>query len=267
MAERRDVLTRAAAAPDLTVRYGEHTDHVADVWLPAGGASRPLVLFLHGGYWRAAHDRSYAAPLAADLAARGWPVACPEYRRTGGGGGWPATFLDVAAALDAVPGLVADAAPGRVAPGPAYYAGHSAGGHLALWAALRHRLPAGAPGAAGRPPAVRGILALAPVCELAEAYRRHLDLGAAGLLIGGGPGELPDRYAAADPAALPAPEVPTVLVHGPGDGRVPIALSRDYARTHGVPLVEVDGADHFAVVDPESAAWPAVVAALDRLAG
>ncbi|HEY3501939.1 MAG TPA: alpha/beta hydrolase [Actinocatenispora sp.] len=264
MAERRDVLTRAAPAPDLTVRYGEHPDHVADVWLPAG-AARPLVLFLHGGYWRAAHDRRHVAPLAADLAARGWPVACPEYRRTGDGGGWPATFLDVAAAVDGVPGLVADAAPGRVAPGPAYLAGHSAGGHLALWAALRHHLPPTAPGARTGPPAVRGILALAPVCELAEAYRRHLDLGAAGLLMGGGPGELPDRYAAADPAALPPPAAPTVLLHGPGDGRVPIALSRDYARTHGVRLVELPGADHFAVVDPTSESWPAIVSALADL--
>ncbi|GAA4210058.1 alpha/beta hydrolase family protein [Actinocatenispora rupis] len=265
MAERRDVLTRSAPPPDHTVRYGPLPDHVADVWLPSGGTPRPLVLFLHGGYWRAAHDRHHVAPLAADLAGRGWAVACPEYRRTGGGGGWPATFEDVAAAVDAVPGLVEAAAPGRLAPGPAYLAGHSAGGHLALWSAVRHRLPAGAPGARTRPPAVRGVLALAPVCDLAETYRRRLDLDAARALMGGGPGQLPERYAAVDPARLPAPDAPTVMLQGPGDGRVPIVLTREYARTHDVPLIELDGADHFAVIDPESAAWPAVVTALTHL--
>ena len=263
MAEQRAVLTRPGPAPALTLRYGQLPDQVVDVWLPAGVARR-LVIFLHGGYWRQDVDRGYTASLAADLAARGDAVACPEYRRTGGDGGWPATFLDVAAALDAVPGLLAAAAPGRVEPGPAVYAGHSAGGHLALWGALRHRLPAGAPGRRDTAPAVRGVLGLAPICDLAETYRRWLDLGAADALMGGGPGAVPDRYAAADPAGLPAPDVPTVLLHGPGDGRVPIVLTRDYvARRPSVRLIELDGADHFAVVDPLSRYWSTVVAALD----
>jgi len=254
MAEHRDILTRTAPPPDTTLRYGELPDQVADVWLPAG--SGPLVLCWHGGYWRPAHDRSYTGSLAADLASRGYAVANLEYRR---GGDWADTMLDVAAGADAVPGLV-----GRT---EVVYTGHSAGGHLALWAALRHRLPDGAPGRRAEPPAVRGVLALAPVAEVAEAYRRHLDLGAARDFLGGAPRAYPERYAAVDPAGLGAPEVPTVLVHGRADGRVPIALSREYAAHHeGVRLVEVD-ADHFAVVDPESSAWPTVLTELAALAG
>ncbi|MEV0840255.1 alpha/beta hydrolase [Actinocatenispora sera] len=265
MAEQRDILSRPGPQPDVTMRYGELPDQVVDGWLPARGAGQ-LVLVLHGGYWRHDVDRGYLASLAADLAGRGYAVACPEYRRTGDGGGWPATFTDVAAALDATPALLAAAAPGRVEPGPAVYAGHSAGGHLALWGALRHRLPPGAPGRRDTAPPVRGVLGLAPVCDLAETYRRGLDLGAAGALMGGGPGKHPDRYAAADPAALPAPEVPTVLLQGPSDGRVPIVLTRDYAGRHGLRLIELDGADHFAVVDPAAPAWPRVLTALTSLA-
>lgn len=269
MAERRDVLTRPAPAPDLTLRYGPGPEQVADVWLP----SRPgrLVLALHGGYWRVEHDRGYFGSLAADLAGRGWVVAAVEYRRTGAGagagGGWPNTFLDVAVAMDLLPGLVAEVAPDLVAPGPPYYLGHSAGGQLVLWSAVRHLLPAGAPGRRDGPPAVAGIIALAPVCGVAEAYRRYLDLGAADVLLGGGPADVPERYAAVDPAALPAPETTTVLLHGSSDGRVPVVLSREYAADHHVRLVEVDGADHFALVDPQSSAWSSVLselAGLDR---
>ncbi len=265
MAEQRDVLVRAAPSADLTVRYGPGRDQVADAWLPRG-QPRPLVIFVHGGYWRQHTGRGYSASLAHDLAGRGYPVAAVEYRRTGDGGGWPDTFLDVAIAMDALPALLATAAPGQIGTEPPYYVGHSAGGHLALWAAVRHLLPPGAPGRRDSPPEVRGVLALAPVCDVAEAYRRHLDLGAAGLLMGGGPGQFPGRYAAVNPATLPAPDVPTVLLHGPGDGRVPVVLSREYAAHHdGVALIEVDGADHFALVDPLAPAWAQVLSALASL--
>src|SRR5581483_5844362 len=102
----------------------------------------------------------------------------------------------------------------------------------------------------------------APVLDLAEAHRLDLDDGAVAALLGGGPDQVPERYAAADPAALGAPDARLILVHGDRDGRVPVAMSRRYARTAGGELVEVPGADHFAVIDPESAAWPVVVAAL-----
>lgn len=264
MAENRDVFARTARRPDLTVRYGEEPDQVADVYLPATGPA-PLVLCWHGGYWRQDHDRGYVAPLAADLADRGYAVASVEYRRTGGAARWPDTLEDAASLADTVPGLVVAHAPAVVAAGPAYHVGHSTGGHLALWTALRHRLPPGAPGRRAEPAPVRGVLALAPVTDVAETYRRDLDLGAVRTLLGGGPRQYPDRYAATDPAPLPAPDVPTVLVHGRGDARVPVVLSREYARRHRLRLVEIDGADHFAVVDPASPAWPTVVAELAAL--
>src|SRR3974390_1022194 len=109
-----DVLTRSAPPPDFTVSYGPGDDHVADVRLPAPSARpdpAPLVLFLHGGFWRAAYDRAHTGPLAAALTAAGFAVCTPEFRRTGQrGGGWPGTFGDIAAAVDRLPELVRDAA-------------------------------------------------------------------------------------------------------------------------------------------------------------
>lgn len=249
------MLTRPAPPPDLTMRYGEHPDQVIDVRVPPA-ARRPhrLVVFVHGGFWRAAYDRAHCGPLAADLAARGWPVATVEFRRVGQpGGGWPGTFDDVAAAVRAAPRLLAEAGRPDLAAGPPIVAGHSAGGHLALWCART------------APDAVAAVLALAPVCDLRTAYDRGLGDGAVAELLGGGPHEVPERYATADPMAHPRPDAPTVLVHGTDDDRVPVDLSRGYAAGTGARLVELPGVEHFGVIDPESAAWPAVLGALTEI--
>jgi acetyl esterase/lipase len=247
--------------PDLTVSYGPDADQVADIRLPGGSGPAPLVLLWHGGFWRPQWDRIHTGPLAAGLAGAGFVVANVEYRRAR----WPVTLHDVAAAADAVPGLVARSLPGRVDPRRIIYTGHSAGGHLALWAALRHRLPASAPARLDTAPQVAGVLALAPVADLADAYRLDLDGGAVGAFLGGGPDDVPARYAATDPAALGAPSASVVVVHGDGDGRVPVDMSRRYAAASGARLIELPDTDHFALIDPQSAAWPQVVDALRSL--
>ena len=271
-----DVLTRPAPPPDLVIRYGNGPDHVADVRLPvtrpaAGSPPAPLVIFLHGGFWRAAYDRSHTGPMANALAAAGYAVCVPEFRRTGQpGGGWPGTFDDVAAAVDRSPALVSEAAgPGMIA-GPALLAGHSAGGQLALWAAGRHLL---------RPDSVwhltasraRGVVVLAGVSGLADCYDQGLGDGAAGALMGGGPGRHPQRYRDADPAVLLPLGCPVRLVHGTLDDVVPVAMSRGYAaigRAAGddTTVAELSGASHLDLIDPLSPAWPQVMAAFQALA-
>jgi acetyl esterase/lipase len=270
----RDVLTRAARPPDLVVRYGSGPEHIADIRLPAAaGLSRPpgqpaipLVLFLHGGFWRAAFDRAHTGPLAVALAEEGFAVCTPEYRRVGQpGGGWHGTLDDVAAAVDTLPSVVAEASAGLVDAGRILVAGHSAGGHLALWAAARHRLRSGSP---WRLPgsSIRGVVGLAAVCDLASCFEQDLGHGAAAALMGGSPASHPDRYSVADPARLLPTGVAVRLVHGSADDRVPCQMSRDYAA-----LAQSGGDDadctvlprtgHFEVIDPLSAAWPDIVAA------
>jgi len=291
-ADPRDVLTRPAPPPDQVLRYGPGPQQVADLRLPPGwgaegggawrardvGQAPVLVVLLHGGFWRAAFDRAHLGPLSAALAAERFVVCTPEFRRTGGsaGGGWPGTFDDVAAAVDMLPELVRSAVgdtgdgwPGAAAKWRLVLAGHSAGGHLALWSAGRHRLDPGNPWyvAGGSDGAdVTGVIALAPVSELAACYQLGLDGDAAGDLMGGGPGRWPERYAAADPAGLVPLGVPVRIVHGTADDRVPFAMSREFAERaraarDSVQLDVLPGGGHFDVIDPLSRAWPAVLGA------
>lgn len=235
-----------------------------DFRLPAVGAGdstpRPLVVVIHGGFWRAEYDRTHTGPLAADLAARGYPVAQIEYRRTGQpGGGWPGTFDDVAAAVTAASTHARSLVPAdRLAEGPPILLGHSAGGHLALWYGTV------------APEGARGVLALAPVADLAEAYRLDLDGGAVAALLGGGPDELPERYAATDPQQMRPISLPTVIIHGALDQQVPLALSRSYqarSRAKGAEtqLIELPKCEHFGLIDPQSTAWSVVTTALHSL--
>ncbi|MDQ4007426.1 MAG: alpha/beta hydrolase [Actinomycetota bacterium] len=248
----RDVLTRPGSRPDAVLRYGDHAEHLLDVHLPAD-APAPTVFLVHGGFWRQHFDRTHTRPLAEALAAEGWGVVTPEYRRTGGDGGRPQTFDDVAAAFAHLP-LLEEVAPGRLHLDEVTLLGHSAGGHLAMWLALRPDRP--------RSPRVRKVVALAPVSDLHEAHARDLGDGAVAALMGGGPDDLPQAYASADPARmLPGSDrrAPVTVLHGDRDDRVPVEMSR---ALRGVEYVELAGVDHFAPVDPLSAAWPAVLAAL-----
>ena len=247
--------------PQSLLRYGDHPDQVANLHLPAGvTGSSPCVVLIHGGFWRERWDRSLMTPLAVDLARRGLAAWNVEYRRVGqAGGGWPGTLEDVAAAIDAlrdVPGV-----DGR----RVVVVGHSAGGHLALWAAARRRLPRGAPGA--RPSVVpRAAVALAGVCDLVAGSREGLGEGAVDALLGGGPDEVPNRFRVASPAALLPLGVPQLLVHGARDEHVPLSQSREYlaaAKAAGdeIGLLEPDD-DHFDVIDVERQSWQGLA---DRL--
>jgi len=263
----REILSRPALPPDFTAAYGPHPDQVVDLRLPPdpADAAGTLVVLVHGGFWQDAYDRTHTGPLADALARAGHPVAVPEYRRVGApGGGWPGTFDDISAFCEALDGICA--AHG-IRPRRTVLLGHSAGGHLALWAAARHRLPADSPWhSRWRPDAVVS-LAGCSVLGLADAW--GLGDNAAADLLGGGAGEVPERYALADPAALLPLAVPVTLLHGTEDQQVPVAMSREYAALSeragdSVKLVELPGLDHFALIDPLSPAWSNLLALIDN---
>jgi acetyl esterase/lipase len=216
-------------------------------------------MLIHGGFWRVGWDRTLMTPLAADLAGRGIAAWNVEYRRVGQeGGGWPGTLQDVAAAIDLL-ATFEDVDSRRVVT-----CGHSAGGHLALWLAARGRLTAEMPGAA---PSVLPVAAVAQagVCDLERAWHDDLGGGAVAALLGP-VAEWPERYASASPAALAPLGVPQLLVHGSADDVVPASQSREHAgRDPGAELVEVEGADHFDVIDPGHSAWSVVAERLPRL--
>jgi acetyl esterase/lipase len=229
------------------------------------------MVLIHGGSWQARYGKVFMRWLAGDLLRRRWAVWNIEYRRIGNGGGWPTTFEDVAAAID----HLAELAHPDLDLGSVSVLGHSAGGHLALWAASRERLPSGAPGQLdGSPPVrLRRAIVQAGVCDLAGAYARWRG-GAARALMGGAPEELPERYAIGDPLRLLPAATPVLLVHGTLDETVSVELSRSYARGAlaaggEVELVEVQGeaGRHRAHLDPRGAAWGQVAQRLPGTAG
>jgi acetyl esterase/lipase len=242
------VMTRASEAPDAVLRYAEHDDGLVDVHLPAGAnRPRPLVVYVHGGFWREEYDRTHARPLANALVTDGFVVASVEYRR--GPGAWPDTSADLDAAMTALPALLDGLG---VRTTTTTFVGHSAGGHLVLWLA-NERL------------AVDRVVALAPVGNLRQAAEHGMGSGAAVDFLGGTPEQIPDVYAAADPASRmrERPTADVVVVHGDRDEAVPVESSRGLRGRFGwLDYRELTGVDHFDVIDPLSQAWPAVLAAV-----
>ena len=235
--------------------YGEGPDQFLELTLPAGDAPAPVVVVLHGGFWRARYGIELARPLAADLAARGWAAVAVEYRRVGAGGGWPQTLEDVAAALDALPDVPGA---GRLDLRTVAVVGHSAGGHLAGWAAGRGRLPEGAPGASPRV-AVTAAVLQAGVLDLEAAVEEHLGDGATVAFLGGRPEELAERYLTADPVRLVPTGVPVLCVHGAADTTVPVEQRERFveaaaAAGDAAELLVVPG-DHMVVLDLTTPGW------------
>ena len=262
------ILAQPAPAADQRIAYGVHPLQFGDLRVPDGVGLHPLIIVVHGGFWRAKYDLAYMGHLCAALAVRGVATWNIEYRRIGDdGGGWPNTFLDVAHAAD----YVRELAPRFALDLTRVIAtGHSAGGHLALWLAARHRLSAAHPLFTLDPLALRGVVSLAGVADLHRAYVLRLSQRVVVELLGGSPKNVPERYAAASPAALLPLGVRQILLHGTKDGPVPFEISAEYvqaARAAGddATLIPLLGAHHFEVVDPTSREWSAVEAALLEL--
>jgi acetyl esterase/lipase len=231
------------------IPYGPGAAQFGDLYRPAAAAHDGVVVILHGGFWRAAYGLELGHPLAVDLAAAGFTCWNVEYRRVAAGGGWPQTVDDVSAAIDHLATLDVDSS--RVVA-----VGHSAGGHLAVWAA--GRLDARVP--------LTAAVSQAGVLDLGVAARTGVGQTAVPDLLGGGPDDVPERYAAADPIRHVPPPVPVLCVHARADDTVPYAQSEAYVAAAGdrATLREVPG-DHMSVIEPAEPSWRVVREALPEL--
>jgi len=263
------------------LKYGPEDLQFGDLYLPNQPGSHPIVILIHGGYWRARYGLDLMNGLAEDLAKRGYAAWNIEYRRIGNpGGGWPGTFLDVALATDYLRKL----APSygldlkKVVP-----IGHSAGGHLAFWLAARPHIPffskssqlsgsqlTGKYEETANPLALAGTISLAGVVDLEMAWRLHLSNDAVVELLGGTIASVPERYAVASPSAMIPLGVPQVLIHGTNDDSVPFQVSHAYAKVarsvhDPITYLELEGVDHFDVIDPHSDAWAITINELQKL--
>ena len=233
--------------------------------LPDGSSHFGVVVVIHGGYWRSQYGAELGEPIAKDLAAQGMAAWNLEYRRAGNGGGWPHTFEDVLAGIDKLRDIAAAHA---LKLGSVVALGHSAGGHLATWAAGRSRLSQ--LGLADADRQVRrnagdqavlltGVVSQSGLLNLAAAEKQDLSSGAVSNLMGGSSSKYPLRHKYADPmSALPL-DLPVHVVHATADADVPLSQSEAYVaagRRAPFPpqLTKVPG-DHYALIDPRSAAY------------
>ncbi|MET4060561.1 acetyl esterase/lipase [Arthrobacter sp. UYP6] len=246
----------------LRIQYGTGPEQYAELTLdderhddvgagPSGGA--PVVVIIHGGYWRSAYTAELGRPAALDLTGRGYACWNLEYRRAGNGGGWPETFEDISAGIDALEPAARDH---NLDLTRVTVLGHSAGGHLAVWAAGRRT--AAVP--------VTAVVSQAGVLNLAEALELNLSDGAVRNFLGSSPEGEPARYRSADPMRRLPLRVPVIALHGDADSHVPLSQSAGFvqaAKDSGSPaeLRMVPG-DHFALITPGTPAWAAVVQAV-----
>ncbi|MGW1500385.1 alpha/beta hydrolase [Streptomyces mirabilis] len=281
-AEEASAFSHPPVDPDVTATYGDHPDQLIDFYTPREPdpeVPAPLVIVLHGGAWRAPYDRRHITPFADFLARRGFAVANVEYRRgapipaQGGegpvAGRWPDTFDDIAAALDALPALAREHLP-RADLRRTVITGHSAGGHLALWAAARHVLPADAPWHTDRPAPLRGVVALAPIADFTVAEKLNVCSGASRQLLGGA-ARFAERQPYADPAFLLPTGIATTLVQGRTDVIVPEAVAESYADAAAragevVGLTLLEDVGHFPLIDPAADACAVVAEEIAQLA-
>jgi acetyl esterase/lipase len=238
--EDRSILNRPGRPPDRTLPYGDDPDQIVDLFSPAiphQGGSRTVLVMLHGGFWRPAFDRLHTRAFTEALHGTGHTVAAVEYRRIPGDPS--STVADIGAGL----AFLGSSLRSRL-----IVLGHSAGGHLALWAA------------AAAPVQIAGVVALAPVADLRLAQSLRLGADAVAAFLDAA--DRPDL----DPTRLPTPAAPITIVHGADDDIVPLAVAQSYLAAHpAARLVTIPGTGHFALIDPGQPAVATVLAEVRRL--
>jgi acetyl esterase/lipase len=243
-----DILTLPPPPADARLPYGTDRNQFGDLRLPKGKGPFPVVMNIHGGFWRARYDLAHAGHLCAALTAKGLATWNLEYRRVGNeGGGWPGTLEDIGRGYRFLPQIAKQYS---LDTDKTLVMGHSAGGQLALCLAAHE-------------PHVKRVISLAGVVDLQRAWEQHLSNDAVVEFLGGKPKDVPEHYRDADPMELSIKGATQWLIHGLGDDVVPPDFSHNYAeqkkkRGEDVHLLEISRAGHFDLIDPHSVAWPKV---------
>jgi acetyl esterase/lipase len=242
------ILTLAPPPADVRLAYGSDPNQFGDLRFPKSKGPFPVVMNIHGGFWRAKYDLAHAGHLCGALTAKGLATWNLEYRRVGNeGGGWPGTFEDIGKGFRFLPQV---AKKYNLDPTRALVMGHSAGGQLAVCLAAHE-------------PAVKRVVSLAGVVDLQGAWEQHLSNDAVVEFLGGKPKDVPEHYHDADPMQLAIPQATQWFIHGLADDVVPPTFSRNYVqekqkKKEDAHLLEISQAGHFELIDPRSEAWTKV---------
>ncbi len=265
----RAMLDELAKSPaGIKISYGEEPLQYGELTLPDGAGPHPVVVFIHGGCWLAEYDLPHTRALAGALSKEGFAVWNIEYRRVGdAGGGWPGTFLDVGRGADHLRTLAVEH---KLDLDHVIASGHSAGGHLALWLAGRHKLPASSALHAAKPLRVSAVLALAPASQLDELHKRGVCGNVVEKLLGGSAEMFPERYDHAMPSRLAPLGVPQILMLGKRDadwswnGEAYLKDAK-LAGDETAEVVMAPEAGHFELIDPKTTTWALVKKAVHKL--
>jgi acetyl esterase/lipase len=250
---------------DFRSSYGPDADQFGELRVPSSAGPHPVAILIHGGCWKAEYSTLRdLAPMADALKAKGIATWNIEYRRLSQpGGGWPGTYLDVGKGVDYLRSI---ARQHQLDLTRVILVGHSAGGHLAMWAAARSRLSVGSPLYVNDPLPIQGVVDLAGTADM-EAFIPFEQHGCGGSvveqLLGGKPSDVPEHYAQASAIKRLPIGVSQALFWGRKDDVAPLSLGERYtqaAKRAGDPvrLVIIPGVGHFEIASPFSVAWPTV---------
>jgi acetyl esterase/lipase len=234
----REILTLPPPPADARIAYGSAPRQFAEIRATAGLKDpQPVVIALHGGFWRNQFNLAYMGHLCEALKKSGIATWNLEYRSLGDdGGGWPGTFDDVVAGAAFLKNV---AGPYRLDLNRTLALGHSAGGQLALWLAGKRKL--------------QGVIGLGAVADLRRAQEMQLGNRVVDLL---------HAPPSADPMQCLPLRTSQRLFTGKDDDIVPAAIGRGYveeAQKKGddAKLIELQGG-HFEPVDPRTPQWARV---------
>ena len=253
-----------AQPADDRVAYGKEIDQFGELRVPSGRGPHPVVILIHGGCWRADFSNLHElGPIADALKAKGVATWNVEYRRLGQpGGGWPGTYLDVARGIDH---LRLIAATRKLDLKRVIVLGHSAGGHLALWAGARRHVPRTSAIYTADPLPLRGVIDLAGTADMAAflPLQRSSCGGRAVVeeMLGGTPAEVPQRYSEVSAIKMLPLGVTQTLVWGKLDKMVPVSLGEAYVaaakrNNETVNLLSFSNIGHFEIATPRAPSWP-----------
>ena len=255
----------SAGAPGTKIAYGSDPLQFGELHVPEGDGPFPVVVFIHGGCWLAMYDITTTRPLAGALRDEGIAVWNLEYRRVGNPGGtYPGLLLDVGSGIDYVKTLAADYPLDLT---QVVVMGHSAGGHLALWAGARAKIPSHHDLYLADPLLPAGVVALAPAAALTQLHQQGTCDNVIDRLMHGSPAEYPDRYAYVEPARMAPIGVRHTALMGVHDtdwtpfGEAYVNAARAIG-DNTIERVMAPGSGHFEVINPYSTTWPLVLKAV-----
>jgi acetyl esterase/lipase len=252
--------------PDDRIAYGREVDQFGELRVPPGAGPHPVVILLHGGCWRADFSNLHElGPIGDALKARGVATWNVEYRRLGQpGGGWPGTYLDVGRGIDYLRSIAAEK---KLDLKRVIALGHSAGGHLALWAAARPHIPSGSEIHIPHPLPLRGVIDLAGTADMAAFFPpQRTSCGGRAVveeMLGGRPADVPQHYASASALATLPLGIRQVVVWGKLDSNLPISFGEAYveaAKRKGelIRFLKLEESGHFDIATPTTSSWPVV---------